>query len=91
MVIVPFYLPKMVKQPEAMLFSVWVETTCSAYDVAGEKHTDSSYFTLDGSMLHFGELYSNNVDAEDANKLRNTGENISIAKAILNSCWNVMH
>ena len=45
-----------------------------------KKHTDSSYFTLDGSMLHFGELYSNNVDAEDANKLRNTGENISIAK-----------
>ena len=45
-----------------------------------KKAADSSYFTLDGAMLHFSDFYSNAVDAEDANKLRNTGENIAIAK-----------
>ncbi len=37
-----------------------------------------NYFIADGVMLHFSSAYSNKVDAEDANKLPNTGENIAI-------------
>lgn len=40
-----------------------------------------NYFVADGVMLHFGRQYSNQVDADDANKLANTGEQVSITKA----------
>lgn len=42
---------------------------------------NSDHFILDGIMVDFGENYSNDVDGEDAIKMKNTGENISIKKA----------
>ena len=39
-------------------------------------------YILDAVMVDFGENYSNNVDGEDAIKFKNTGENLSIKKAI---------
>ncbi len=38
-------------------------------------------FILDGVMIDFNDAYSNDVNGDDAPKLKNTGENISIAKA----------
>ena len=41
---------------------------------------NSEHFIVDGVMVDFGETFSNQVDGDDAIKLKNTGENLSIKK-----------